>query len=350
MLLKILTDPSLLKQLSDKEWDYVIRRARECELLGRVYALVEQQGTYQRLPEFVRRQLDSTMIQLQAQKRAVLYEVKSITQSLNRKGIECVFLKGAAYLIANAENATGRLFSDIDILVPEKKLNETETLLGDDGWITTHANKYDQNYYRRWMHELPPMLNVSRRTVLDVHHNILPRSMHNHPDAKLLIADAVGHDNGYKTLSSVDMLIHAAVHLFHEGEVRQGLRGLVDVDLLFRELIPEQRSENLLMRAQQLKQQRSLLYALYFSARYLKTPLPEVIQSQIDAELSSFSRLMWMKVLYASVFDDEAVKTRRLSSQFYEWIIYVRSHYLRMPPHLLIRHLITKGLSSPDKR
>ena len=41
------------------------------------------------------------------------------------------------------------------------------------GYVTTHLDPYDQRYYRRWRHELPPMQHVKRLTVLDVHHNLV---------------------------------------------------------------------------------------------------------------------------------------------------------------------------------
>jgi hypothetical protein len=33
-----------------------------------------------------------------------------------------------------------------------------------------------------------------------------------------------------------------------------------------------------------------------------------------------------------------------------QWLLYIRSHYLRMPPHLLIAHLARKSWRSMRKR
>jgi hypothetical protein len=30
------------------------------------------------------------------------------------------------------------------------------------------------------------------------------------------------------------------------------------------------------------------------------------------------------------------------------WLLYVRSHWLRMPPHLLVRHLLVKATRKPS--
>jgi len=45
-----------------------------------------------------------------------------------------------------------------------------------EGWVSGHRSAYDQRYYRKWMHEIPPMTHIRRQTVLDLHHNILPET------------------------------------------------------------------------------------------------------------------------------------------------------------------------------
>ncbi len=39
-------------------------------------------------------------------------------------------------------------------------------------WIK--SDPYDDLYYRRWMHELPPLVHSERGQLVDVHHTILP--------------------------------------------------------------------------------------------------------------------------------------------------------------------------------
>ena len=45
----------------------------------------------------------------------------------------------------------------------------------DAGWERVKAaDGYDDAYYRRWMHELPPLIHRDRDRMIDVHHTILP--------------------------------------------------------------------------------------------------------------------------------------------------------------------------------
>ena len=65
---------------------------------------------------------------------------------------------------------------------------EVEGALMLHGWSTTHHDAYDQRYYRKWMHELPPLKHNTRGTVLDVHHAILPVTARLKPDSRKLLA------------------------------------------------------------------------------------------------------------------------------------------------------------------
>jgi hypothetical protein len=130
--------------------------------------------------------------------------------------------------------AAGRLFSDIDILVPKARLDEVESQLMAHGWVSTHHDAYDQRYYREWMHELPPMQHLRRATVIDVHHAILPQTAAVRPDPARLRAGAraIPGAPGLYVLAPCDMVLHSATHLFSEGEYDHGLRDLFDLHRL----------------------------------------------------------------------------------------------------------------------
>ena len=115
-------------------------------------------------------------------------EVAHVEGALAATGVPFILLKGAAYLLAGLKAARGRMFSDIDILVPRRALPDVEAALMLSGWASANITPYDQRYYRRWMHELPPLKHISRRTLLDVHHAILPTTARLKPDSAKLLA------------------------------------------------------------------------------------------------------------------------------------------------------------------
>jgi len=70
----------------------------------------------------------------------------------------------------------------------------------------------------------------------DVHHAILPKTARLKPDsAKLLAAShRLAGEPWLRVLAPVDMVLHAAAHLFLNEEFSNGLRDLVDLDSLLR--------------------------------------------------------------------------------------------------------------------
>jgi Uncharacterised nucleotidyltransferase len=259
-------------------------------------------------------------------------------------------MKGAAYLMAGRRAATGRLFSDIDIMVPKARIGEVEAALMLSGWAGSHHTPYDQRYYRQWMHEIPPMQHIHRGTTLDVHHAILPEPARLRPSSALILADAVpiAGDARVQVLAPPDMVLHSMTHLFHNDELSHGLRDLSDLDLLLREFGSDAAFwPRLVQRAQQLDLTRPLFYGLRYAVRYFATPVPAQATAAMlpfgpGQPLSGVMDALWSRGL-APQHGLAAPSNMGLAL----FALYVRAHWLRMPPMLLARHLITKAAFAP---
>jgi hypothetical protein len=255
-------------------------------------------------------------------------------------------LKGAAYVMADLPAAHGRIVSDVDILVPKERLADVERAFLDTGWKPLNENEYDDHYYRQWMHELPPLRHGARETCVDVHHTILPPTGRLHPDPrKLLEAARPLAGCGFYVLAPEDMVLHSAAHLFQDGDLAGGLRDLVDLDSMFRHFGASEAGfwDRLVPRARELQLQRPLFYALRFTHRLLKTPIPSSVMAKaaVDGPRWPVSPLMDFLVRRALLPPecDGTTVTAVLS----RWLLYVRSHWLKMPPLLLMRHLAYKA-------
>jgi hypothetical protein len=282
------------------------------------------------------------------QERVIRWEVYCIQRALAAAEPDFVLLKGAAYLFSKFAFAKGRLQSDVDILVPRSKLNVVESALLEHGWQHVKLEKYDQRYYRQWSHELPPLYHPGRGTVVDVHHNILPETGRLHPDANKLLERAEPIDGtSYKRLSATDAVLHSAAHMFQSGDLHHGLRELADVDGLLRcfsrqpGFWPE-----LLQRAPEMDLHRPLFYALRYTGRFLQTPIPDPVMSASEAWQPQGQLLSVMDRLVSRALVPQHATTATFTSELARWLLYVRSHWLSMPPLLLTRHLIHKGFKS----
>ncbi|MHA1113765.1 MAG: nucleotidyltransferase family protein, partial [Alphaproteobacteria bacterium] len=163
-LLAVLRDPAGLDALDLAGWDAVLRQARHENLLGRVAVLAQGRGIVADLPAPVRGRLAAIRVVTDKQAAEVRWEARQIAAVLAGTGVDAVMLKGAAYLLAGLPAAEGRLFSDVDFLVPKERLSEVEGILLAGGWVSDKIDAYDQRYYRTWMHELPPLRHLRRQT------------------------------------------------------------------------------------------------------------------------------------------------------------------------------------------
>ncbi len=351
LILIAFQNPAQLSKLNLAEWDRLLRQARRGGLLARLYTLLDECDLLEQVPEQPRRHLAWANTVAERHTLAVQWEVALISQALSQTGIPIILLKGAAYVMAKLPTARGRIFSDIDIMVPKDRLNEVEAALMLHGWATTHHDAYDQHYYRTWMHELPPMQHIKRMTVLDVHHAILPKTTAIHPDPAQLRAAAVKLDvsSQLSTLAPVDMVLHSATHLFHDGELEQGLRDLLDIDSLLEHFsdLPAFWSD-LIQRAQKLELTRPLFYALRYAMLLLQTPVPPATTHQLDRP--NRPMLALMDSLFIRALLPNHASCSDLLSGTARALLYVRANWLRMPPLLLARHLLHKALISPKTK
>ena len=351
LLTQVLIHPETISGLTLRDWDLLIRQARHSNLLGRLASRLATCQLLTQVPAQPRSHLESALGVAQRQMQAVQWEVNRIVQALDQIPTPIILLKGAAYIMLQLPTAQGRLFSDVDILVSKPQLEAVELALKIHGWITTHHDAYDQRYYRNWMHELPPMQHLTRQTLLDVHHTILPETARYHPDPKLLLEAALplADDDHVKVLAPADMLLHSATHLFHEGELKHGLRDLTDLDSLLRHFSMQDETfwEKLIARAQQLDLARPLYYALRYTTMMLDTPVPPATLRAAQVNAPSWITRKLMDALFRRAFQPPHPSCEDWLTKPALWMLFVRAHWLKMPPWLLLRHLFHKAFISP---
>lgn len=345
LLTSILIEPARLSELDELQWDLLVRQARSSNLLGRLSVMVRNLGLMENIPRRVQLHLKSEYKYFQAHRESVIWEIENIHNALQKAGIPVVLLKGAAYLKSELHAGEGRIFNDIDILVDQEYIQDAEKQLYMAGWLTTHLNDYDQKYYRKWMHELPPLKHYTRRTVLDVHHNILPVTASFTPESRRLLdkITPVDEKRMIYVLSPLDMIIHSATHLFHEGELNHGLRDLLDIDLLIKEHVDGSFWDQLVGRVFELNLVWPVYYALYFLHDVLLHPVPGDVLRRLRAGLKATQGSKIVRMAYRHAFLPAHPSCRKWSSGFAMWFLYIRGHKLRMPYHLLIPHLVRKA-------
>jgi hypothetical protein len=344
LLQEMLLEPHRVPELSASQFNRLIPQGRSSRLLASLALQLEDAGLLEQVPAPVRRHLYSAVLVHDKQKRDLAYDAGKIKAALDSVGEKLILLKGGAYMMAELPMSRGRLISDIDIIVPGHRIDSVEKTLNGFGWESSYVDTYNERYYRKWMHEIPPLANRKRGTTLDLHHTILPPTAAANIDANLLFEDLMEVKPGIFSLSWQDMVIHSATHLFHEGEFHHGLRDLWDLDRMLRDF-PERDPhfwDNLVARASQLDLLGSLFHGLTYARIVFSTPVPpEVLE-----EASSWSRALRkpvMDFLFLRAFRPDQPECRLPFTGLALNLLYIRSHYLRMPLYLLVPHLVRKA-------
>ncbi|QPF71910.1 nucleotidyltransferase family protein [Roseateles sp. DAIF2] len=345
LLIRCLREPAQMAALDEAGWDLLIRQARRSRLLGRLAMLALPFA----VPAAPARHLQAARHVADSLERAIFWEAGHIQRALRELEAPVLLLKGAAYALAGFGAGRGRLLSDIDIMVPLARIGEAESALIMQGWVGSEISAHDQRYYREWMHEIPPMRHMRRSSVIDVHHNILPRTGRLTVDADRLLARALplpGHP-GLHRLCDPDLVLHSACHLFLDGEFDKGLRDLADIDALLRELSARDPGfwDALQARAWELGLARVLLYALRYGQRLLGTPVPAALLQDLQRAAPGGWRLRLLDGIFERALRPDHHSCADRWSGPARRFLYLRGHWLRMPLPLLVMHLTIKALA-----
>jgi Uncharacterised nucleotidyltransferase len=350
--------PRLLRQPEDfallplEHWDIVVRQARQAGILARICFQLDALGTLEQVPEKPRLHLEAARTLALKHARDVRWEVACVLRTLAKTGISIILLKGAAYLMSDLPPARGRLFGDIDFMVPRNRIEEVEEILLEADWIAADKDEYDQQYYRRWTHQIPPLVHYKRNTVLDVHHTIVQVTarMPVEADTLAIASRPLSEDGRLRALAPVDMVLHSAVHLFNEGEFDRGLRDLLDLSDLLKHFGGQPEFWELLAeRAETLGLTQPLYFTLRYQERLLDAAFPDSIRQAVRRWQPSAAKRAYFDALFLRALLPDHHSCNGYLTGTARWLLFARAHYLRMPLPLLVPHLLRKSFYRPQQ-
>ena len=328
-LVDALREPASAEALNGSQWTDLISIARAESLIGSLAHRLKQVT----VPDRVRAVLQDAIEAHDLARRQALWEADCAQRALADYPGKIVLMKGTAYVAANMSAGVGRSIGDLDIMVAREDLPVVEAALLDAGWEWVKPDPYDDQYYRDHMHELPPLIHRERDRMIDVHHTILPLTAGPTPDAGAILSNAVRLESGLYVMAPADMVLHSIAHLFADGDLAGGLRNLWDINHLLRDFsaADEEFWPQLDSRAKVHGLVDELARALRLAAALYDTPVDPSLAGRPGLTDSLYVRRLLARDGYG-----------RETRKFTRFAFYVRSHWLRMPPLMLARHLWTK--------
>lgn len=341
-----LGNPAEVARLEAAELDLLIQLARRVRLHGRLCADLKRLGVFDRLPPVARDQLSSALVMAEGRERVARWELDRISYALrDEPDLTLICMKGCAYLLLHLPNTAGRIFADVDLLVPESQLGRAEETLNRHGWATKKLSPYDDNYYRRWSHELPPLVHVERDVEIDLHHSIAAPTSRLKPDpSKLIHRSREIPGSRFRVPAGEDLVLHAMVHLMFGADLSDKLRDLADIGDLLHTLAGEDAEfwDRLRDRARELGLTRPAYYGLRYCAEYLNSAVPNTLLDVIaDWAPPLPARWLMDRLVPRALYPPHPERPSTLTTVC-RLLLYMRSHWIRMPPWLLAYHLSYK--------
>ena len=344
-LAAVLANPASAVDLGNAQWEQLLGELRRARMLARLDAVLRAHCEEELLPLAARELMRSDAIYVANVQRAARQELGRLSSIAREVDYPVILLKGSAYLAAGLPVAQGRRQSDLDVLVPASALDDFEQRLRREGWhFAADLSAYDEHYYREWAHELPPMRHSRSVIELDVHHSLIQRTSRVQLDiASIVEAARPLPDTPFHVLCDEDLILHSALHLVMSDELRGGIRDLYDIHCLCVDFLGDDvvAWERLIGRARAVGLLRPLYYAL-LAARNLFALRPPITAWQVlcaggkPGVLADSVMRRLMRWHFAPVAGQQArAATARQ-------MLYLRSHWIRMPPAMLVRHLVNK--------
>ncbi len=346
-LVDVLVKPEKLLDVPPSALSNIVSEARYFNMLAQLKYLCESRGCWSSLPKKFKAQLSSASLFYENQRRKLDIEAEEITKVLTPLNVQWMYLKGGAYHLNGMVGFSGRMMNDIDILVEESAISRVESAFKDNSWVSAKISNYDEKFYRSWSQEIPPLRHLYRQVELDVHFNILPKTLKETVDGRYLFEQAVSIDSrpNQKVLKPHAMLIHSAIHLFYESEYHKGLRDLYDIWILIENYSTQEGFWDELIDLQsKVGNEESVYLALRYSQMVYDAAIPSEVLEYYECYKPNKFYLLTLDFCFLNVFTSVYPPHRKFGQGIAESILYLRGHLKRMPLRLLIPHLTKKSI------
>lgn len=325
-------------------WTQLITEAREQALLGSCYYHIADAGLIDLLPEKVLNHLISGKVYADKQKFTIINELLQLEPIFADAHYPCVLLKGCAYRLGMMPHARGRVFSDIDLLIPHDCFPDALERLNNAGYLEFTLSDYDRRYYLRWSHQHPPLIHYIRQSSIDLHHHIFPVSSKENILVSPILTSAVPLTNSsFAIPTRAMMFVHASVHLFYQDETHKLVKDLWDLYEIYQQTDPSS-LQAIITAANDLNAQSAVFYALSVLKDIYQLPLPQQELTSLAIHANPLQR-QTMTTLIKLVLNKRHLLHRPASLWWF-----IRGHLLKMGLSTLIYHSIAKSIEQAKER
>lgn len=340
LLFEVYANPERTQGLSAIQWQQLLEQAYRAGAVARLHAWLAHHSVQHYIPSSLLWHFTSAVKKAQAGQRELRYALITLQKHLSAVQHPVCLLKGAAYAIDEQSLVgLGRRLTDVDLLVSEEALPTTEQVLHWMGWHFEKNADYDIQYYRRWMHELPPMYHDALPMPLDLHHHLVPPISRMAFPAMLLSEHMIASGmDGFATLTPAAQLIHTSLHMLTNDDFSSLLKDALDVFLLLQTREQQQTIAEALSLAIRAGVASHVHRALRVVSALFEIQMPAEVQQQVSG---SGWRERWVDKAYIAVIRHQLTQPLNQTC-VQQRLLWVRAHMLKMPMPILLQHTAHK--------
>ena len=151
---------------------------------------------------------------------------------------------------------------------------------------------------------------------------------------------------GMTVLAPEDRILHAATLLVHDDTLSHGLRDLSDLDLLLRQAATEDGFwPRLLARTADLDLNLPLFYGLRYATHFFGTPASDEARDSLASAAPCWPAIRLMDGIYTRMLAPNHHSCQDGLAPLARHATYLRAHWQRRPPRLLVPHLFHKAFN-----
>jgi hypothetical protein len=271
---------------SKLDWGYIVKTARQGAFAGLLFSALRDSALQDRVPQQALRDLARTYYLTGLSNARQREELERVLSALEQTGIETLLLKGAALLAEIPKLRRTRCMADIDLMVHEKDLLRSDSVLQGLGYVSSEGYKTKEQYLRNH-HHLAPYVRPGTDFKVEIHRSIVPVDAPFRLDTDQLWARARRLKNGgreVRALSANDTLIYLCLHLSWAHAFTGAMRCFTDIA----SFLPCQGQSvdwgAILETARKGRFGAYLYYPLFFADRTLDLRLPESALNELKAQ------------------------------------------------------------------
>jgi len=276
---------------SPADWELIVQQARGRGVASLLYWRLTQTGRIKLLPEPLVNSLRAAYHSVRMQNGQVIKETETLTRLFDQAEIPTVALKGICFLLTIYPDIGLRPMADLDLLVPASKLSEAVRIAGSSGYVEAvpEASPGLENLLNHAVclqKKDPPF------TVLELHHSLVADRSFIYAvpvdwfwgQLEPMIASPEGIKIDHlRMLTPTAQVLYASAHvMLQHGSRNSSLRWYYDLDRLVRTYADRMDWELLLFQAQAFEWNSAVAAALFQTAAFFDTPVPQKVLDDLS--------------------------------------------------------------------